>query len=171
MISTLITYFEDKAIKLKDIAHTTSGRKAFFFADDYGDDKELLNSLRSAATGTVMILVNPSGRYGDVSQSDNYRHEAVAVLWILKKKQASGSASDVRSIFDSTLSTAVKLTNRIVKERREGSLFLPFALSQSTFEFQPVNNYGDGYCGYEIRIEYSMPFDFDVDNNDWTDLD
>lgn len=170
MINEIKTYFEGLATNLKDIGHNAAAqRKAFFFADEYATDSELMEALKSGSAPVVMIMTSPIGEFGDVSNSDNYRFDQQLGIWILKKKPARRSEASKAAIYDAALLITIKLANRIAYDKLKGTL--PFSLTKKTFENSAVPAYADGYAGQQMTVFFNKDYNYEVHTGDWTDLD
>lgn len=157
----VVAYFQNIAVKLKELSHTQND-PSFHFIRNMIDMGSVTSAIASFRSGPIMLLENHEG--GIVSESGDNDFEMISGAFTILIRATNEDEDDqLNELYARVNTIAMKIFSKMRYDKHNGDL------DYFTFELQyhkvgPVsdNRYGRRY---EFSIGRSASFDFN--ENDW----
>lgn len=156
----VVAYFQNIAVKLKELSHTQND-PSFHFIRNMIDMGSVTSTIASFKEGPIMLLENHEG--GLVSNSDNDFEMISGAFTILIRATNEDEDNQLNELYARVNAIAMKIFSKMRYDNHNGDL------DHFTFElqYQKVGPVSDNRYGrrYEFSIGRSSEFAFD--ENDW----
>lgn len=164
-----ISYFENLAVKSKDLKHTVSGfKKSFMVVDNPYDLTAIDNAIRSSLKLPAMLLDIPQFTLTE-NRSANFTNRVDGVFMIIMK----ASKSNLVDVRDQCLKIGMKFLYRMHYDYKHQAIEAgkPVYFSMENTTIEPVGPLAVEHHGYLFSFSFICPFGFSVNGASWTDLE
>lgn len=164
-----VAYFENIAVKMKDIRHSDSSKK-FFRASSARTLEELLNSGAIAQFPAIVLFDKRDGKFED-RQSNNLQDRQFYQLLILQKSEQLDSDSR-RLAIDQSFSICRKIISKMTKDwleaqRTPGNIDGIRNLDRDSMYYNSVGPFMDSLYGIEFVFTLKETVNTKYEESDW----